>query len=508
MQTLGEVLEQTRKRNPQGIAIELNEERLTYEQLSMRVKRVAQRLQSYGLTSHDIVALLLQNTPASIIGFLALAWSGIGTIPLDPNIPPSELQTIKQQIPFVALMGERNNLNHIEQIAASRQFIDIASILANDKTQFSETEELGPTSDARSTFLYHFTSGSTGAPKAALHSQGNLVNGGALYQQTYQITSTDTLFIPIPLYHSFGMIGGFVTALLSGARVILNKRFVPSQIVNTIAQQQVSLLFATPMIYDLVARCALRETPDLKTLRYCLSSGSALSTETIEKFQARFGKPIYSVYGCTEVGIIASRWNSAHNWPLQALGRPLQGNCIRIVDEDGIDQPANTRGMLLVQTPAMFSGYYQHPEATWNVFSDNWYITGDIAYVDEQGFLYLVGRKDTFINVGGKKVNPTEVEGVLQAHPKVREAIVFGQNAGSAGEYVQAVLVLREPATTDEIAAFCRQRLATYKVPSHIQVVDEFAKTSLGKIRRSYYSNNAETPEDMKHSLVGHQIRR
>jgi long-chain acyl-CoA synthetase len=491
MQTLGEVLEASKHLYPQRIAVEREGERLTYDQLFSQVLYAARQLEAMQLTTESVVALLFQNTPTALVSFLALAWLGIGTIPLDPNLPVHELETIQQQIDFRTIIGDQASLTKLQPVFTRCNLINSDTLLpTGDASSMGPPTE--PVRNAEATFLYHFTSGSTGVPKAALHSQENLVNGATIYQQTYHVTSEDTLFVPIPLYHSFGMIAGFITSLLCGARLVLNSRFIPTQIASIIGEQQVTLFLATPMIYDLVARCALRTMPDTQALRYCLSSGSTLSPETEKKFSARFGRAVYSVYGCTEVGIIASRWGEGFDWPEQATGHPVVGVQARIVDDQGRDVPAGNEGALLVKTPAMFRGYYEHAEATQRAFLDGWYVTGDLARQDKQGYLYLIGRKDTFINVGGKKVNPAEVESVLLAHPKVKEAIVFGRQIPNMGESVHAAVVLHEDIANDELIAFCRQHLTSYKVPAHIHVYQEFARTSLGKIRRAHYTNAEE----------------
>ncbi|CAG0955970.1 partial fatty-acyl-CoA synthase, partial [Anaerolineae bacterium] len=337
---------------------------------------------------------------------------------------------------------------------------------------------------SKKTFVYHYTSGSTGRPKAALHSQTNLINGGIIYKQTYRINSEDSILAAVPLLHSFGMVAGLITALMSGARLVLIERFIPQRLVKTLAEEKITILLAVPFMYDLMARCNLLKVPDLSALRVSLSSGGQLLPDVAKKFRERYHKPVYQVYGCTEMGVIAMQWPNASEWPEHSVGCPGMGISVRIVDENGRDVLAKEVGNLLVKTPAMFAGYFGHPDATAQAFQDGWYVTGDMAWQDDQGRLYLAGRKDTFINVGGKKVNPLEVEQVLLSHSGVKEAVVFGSDAGSGGEQVYATVVPVGQVSETELIAFCRAHLAFYKVPSHIEFVKELGKTGMGKIPR------------------------
>jgi long-chain acyl-CoA synthetase len=185
------------------------------------------------------------------------------------------------------------------------------------------------------------------------------------------------------------------------------------------------------------------------------------------------------------MGVIAIQRPDDPMRPASSIGRPANGVQIYVADEFGAEVPVDTQGNLLVKTSTMFRGYYKHADATRAAFRDGWYITGDIAYRDELGYVHLVGRHATFINVGGKKVNIAEVEQVLQEHEMVREAVVFSVDADASGELIHAAVVLKGAVAVNDIVAFCRRRLAAYKVPSHIVIVEELPKTTLGKVRRN-----------------------
>jgi len=456
------------------------------------VAGMAQYLQDQGVTSDDKVVLFFRNTPASILYFLALAWLNVKVIPLEPAVSSAHnLDLIFREVPFIAILGDHPEIARSAQTLAKQgcSFINMANdvmslhgsaILINVESVSSEE-----------VFLYHYTSGSTGRPKAALHSQANLVRGGIIYKQTYQLWLEDSILVAIPLAHSFGLVAGLVASLVSGSRLVLVERFVPRLVIETLAKEGITVFVAVPFIYDLLARCHLRETPDLSMLRICLSSGAPLLPSIAKKFKHRYHKQIHQVYGTTETGVIAAQWPWKEAWPEGSVGYPLMDALVRIVDEDGKDLPTKKPGILLVKNSTMFMGYHKHGDATAKAFQEGWYITGDIAWQDDMGHLYLSGRKETFINVGGKKVNPLEVEEVLLAHPMVKEAIVYGGDAGSPGEQVRAAVVLRGQVLVSELVQFCRERVAFYKVPCHIEFVAALPKRSLGKTRRGLHSDLA-----------------
>lgn len=483
MQTIRTMLEASTKAYPEHIALQLGHATLTYRQLQDQVVSTVFHLKKEGITSGDKVALLFQNTIACAVGFLALAWLHAHVVPLEPEITSNELTTIFRDIPFSAVIGMPAKLGQFGQFASEHHYASIGLVERSAPPQavHLEDEALGATEGV---FLYHYTSGSTGKPKAALHSQANLVMGGYIYQQTYHITPTDSILLPIPLFHSFGMIGGFIASLLSGARLVLVERFIPHQLVQMLAEERISLLLAVPLMYDLIARCALRNVPDLSRLRACLCSGGPLPQETANRFSNRYHLPIYQVYGSTETGVIATQWPGECSWPQGSIGRPLMGVSVRILDEEGQKVLANQVGGLLIKTETMFMGYLNAPDVMAEILQDGWYITGDMAKQDAEGNLYLIGRKNTFINVGGRKVNPLQIEEVLLSHSMVQEALVYGCETSNASESIQAAVVAVGSPSAEELLAFCREQLPAYKVPATIEFVAELPKTSMGKLLR------------------------
>lgn len=476
MKALRTILEETASAYPEKTAIQLLEWRLTYRQLRDKVAAAAECLKNLGISSEDTVALLFQNTPFSIVSFLAMGWINGSVISLETD---DSLKTTFEEIPVKALLSDEPPQSVEPE---SYNWISTKELLEAPPSSI-DSRDAEAISTGR-TFLYQYTSGTLGNRKPALHTQENLVQGGIVYQRTYQLGSNDCILVSVPLAHSFGMVAGLIASIYSGATLVLTGSFVPRQVVNSLESEGVTILVATPFIYDLLSRCYLPNQPNLDRLRVCLSSGGSLQVSVAEAFREQFGKEIFQVYGSTEAGVVATQWPRESAWPHNSVGSPLSGVNVKVVDEKGRDQPCGQQGLLLIKTPSMFKGYYGHDEETQKAFRDGWYVTGDVASLDEGGCLYIIGRKDTFINVGGRKINPTEVQEVLLSHPLVVEVLVYGMEHFNAGQQVCAKVVVREETTENELVQFCRQRLAAYKIPAKIEFVTTLPKTGLGKIQQ------------------------
>jgi acyl-coenzyme A synthetase/AMP-(fatty) acid ligase len=483
-QSIGQILEAGTRRDPRGTILQRGHMRLSYDQLHRAVIQAANQLAGMDIMPGNLVALLFEDTPECIVAFLALARLNAGLFPVEAGITATGLESLQEEAAFTSIVGHATKLRSLERSLGSRAgcYIEVENLLlgagsARDVTNRAYSMPGMP-------FVYHYTSGSTGQPKAAVHSQANLVNGSIIYRHTFGIGPEDRILAAVPLLHSFGMVAGLLTALLTGARLLLPDRLSPHQILQTLVDEEATVLLAAPLTYDLIARAYPSGIPPLARLRLCLSSGAPLHLDTAERFRSRCGKAIYQVYGSTETGIIAAQRPDDPIRRQGSVGRPVLGVQVSIVDDQGQKLPSGATGNLLVQTPAMFSGYFQQPDEANRVFQESWYRTGDMARQDEDGLLYIVGRKDTFINVGGKKVNPPEVEEVLLRHPLVTEATVWGTKVGTSGEAVRAAVVTTDPLSATELFTFCRRHLLPHQVPMEIDFLDALPRSSVSKIRR------------------------
>jgi acyl-CoA synthetase (AMP-forming)/AMP-acid ligase II len=323
--------------------------------------------------------------------------------------------------------------------------------------------------------VLQLTSGSTGEPRIAVQSLGAVLRGGGIYRDRYRLSPADQVLVSVPLAHSFGLIGGMAAALVSGACLLTLTRFSLSGIQSGL-DAGATVLLGTPMVYELVGSALPRS--DGRALRAALSSGGALSQRTRERASASLGCAVHQIYGSTEMGLVASQFERASPWPEGCVGLAGPGVTWRLEPDDSGEEGG---GRLLVRTSTMFRGYAGHVATA--MLADGFYDTGDRARVDGAGHLYIDGRKDTFINVGGRKVNPERIERLIGEHPQVREVAVYGVEAGDAEE-VHAAVVPAASLAIEDLLAWCRSRLSAYEVPHRVRLLEELPRTGLGKVDR------------------------
>ncbi|WP_327322121.1 acyl--CoA ligase [Streptomyces sp. NBC_01210] len=325
----------------------------------------------------------------------------------------------------------------------------------------------------RNPAILGMTSGSTGEPRIVRQDLGNIEHGGRIYRETYGYTADDILG-PIPMSHSFGMMGLLAGALVSGAQIVTMPRFSVSA-VHTAIDEGATVLLGTPMIYRILGM-APRPAGSASALRALLSSGGPLPQETRARAERAFGRAVHQIYGSTEAGVIACQYDRATPWPEGSAGRIHRSVTWKVESADGDGDPG--AGRLLVRTSTLFSGYLGGGDV---LDEDGLYDTGDLVRIDAGGDLTVLARKSTFINVGGRKVNPGLVSGVLGEHDDVAEAHVFGHEEDGE-ESVHAAVVLRDPRTgVADLLAHCRGRLTAYEVPHRVHVLPELPRTALGK---------------------------
>ena len=323
--------------------------------------------------------------------------------------------------------------------------------------------------------VLQLTSGSTGEPRIAVQSLGAVLRGGRIYRDRYRLSPADEVLVSVPLAHSFGLIGGMAAALVAGASLLTLERFSLSG-VQAGLDAGATVLLGTPMVYELVGSALPRAAG--RTIRTALSSGGALSRRTRERASASLGCAVHQIYGSTEMGLVASQFDRPAPWPDDCAGLAGPGVTWRV--EPGGPGEAGA-GRLLVRTSTMFRGYAQGAGA--GTFVDGFYDTGDRAHVDGAGHLFIDGRKATFINVGGRKVNPERVERLIGEHPLVREVAVYGMEAGDAEE-VHAAVVPAAALAVEDLLEWCRSRLSPYEVPHRVRLLEDLPRTGLGKVDR------------------------
>jgi long-chain acyl-CoA synthetase len=340
--------------------------------------------------------------------------------------------------------------------------------------------------------LLTYTSGTTGAPKGAVNTHRHVAFNAQAYRSWIGLTAADVCLAGAPLFHITGLIGYIAVAMLVPMPLVLGYRFDPATMNQLAARHR-----ATYTVMAITAYTAMMNDPsvrqwDLSTLSKAYSCGAPVAPSLVERFEREVGPYIHNTYGLTETTAPSHAVPHGRRAPVDpssgalSIGVPLFNNLVRIVDENGDEVPVGELGEIAISGPEVVPGYWRRPEATASSLPDGEMRTGDIGFMDEQGWFYLVDRKKDLIIAAGYKVWPREVEDVLLEHPAVREAAVIGVPDEYRGESVKAFVSVRPHATAtpDELISFCKLRMAAYKYPRQIEIVDELPKTLTGKLLR------------------------
>jgi long-chain acyl-CoA synthetase len=330
-----------------------------------------------------------------------------------------------------------------------------------------------------------YTSGTTGTPKGAVLSHITLHMNADIPARLFAFDDADTVVVALPLFHVFALSSIMNTCVLLGGTMSLVPRFAPRAVLELIARDRATIFMGVPTMY-----IALLQTPgddlDSSSLRIAISGGAPLPAEVIDAFERRFDLAILEGYGLSETASTTTFNISAAERKIYSVGKPIWGVGVQIWDADSRPLPAGAGhvGEIVVRGPNVMTGYHENPEATAKAFAGGWFHTGDLGYLDEDGFLFIVDRIKDLIIRGGYNVYPREVEEVLYAHPAVAEVAVIGVPHAKLGEDVHAIVAVKpgQQVTEAELIEFVKERVAAYKYPRTIEFRDTLPKNATGKI--------------------------
>jgi long-chain acyl-CoA synthetase len=482
---------------PDHTALVYGEERIAYADLVERIERLASGLSQRGIGPGDAVGLVLRDDPWFVTSFHAITALGAIVVPVNPAFKQAELEFNFRATGVKAVISDERATGVCERIAAGLQgevrVISTSSAHGQADTLDALLEEGSaerlPARDPGETFVYQFSSGSTGRPKRVPRTHGQCAAEAGMYK-ALGITHEDRIFSAVPLFHTWGMGACLFGSAASGATIVILEDPHPFLLrrraaLELLERERATVFPGVPFNFRLMAEAPAGA--DLSSLRLCFSAGTALPRASFEAFGERFGVLVRQLYGSTETGMIAANMSDDPVATFESVGSAVEGVKIEIVDDDGATLPVGEVGEVTVASPASSSGYADADEASMLAFRDGRYFTGDLGRLDERGQLYLEGRKKLLIEIGGYKVDPVEVQDVIAAHPAVAQAIVVGVSGESADEeLVKAVVVPKEDCEEAELIAFCRERLANYKVPRTVEFRDEIPTSPLGKVLRKY----------------------
>jgi long-chain acyl-CoA synthetase len=342
-----------------------------------------------------------------------------------------------------------------------------------------------------------YTSGTTGQPKGAELTHENLLKNATVSRESlFEINEDDVVLGALPLFHSFGQTVCMNCSALGGGALTFIPRFDPGKALEIIQRDSVTVFAGVPTMYNAMLNDPQAGEIDASCLRICVSGGAAMPGELMKAFEEKFGCKILEGYGLSETSPVASFNHPDSERKAGSIGTPIQGVEMKVVDENDKDVEQGETGEIVIRGHNVMKGYWKRDDATEEAMRGGWFHTGDMAYVDEDGYFFIVDRKKDMIIRGGYNVYPREIEEVLYQHPAVLECAVVGVPDDSLGEEIGAVVVLKEgeDAEADELQAHVKSEVAAYKYPRKIWFADELPKTATGKIVK----REIEIPEAVK----------
>ena len=482
---------------------------VTYMELLMKVDRAADMFFEHGVRKGDRVAVAHRNSIDTVVANFGLYKLGAVCIPMNFMVTkPEELEFILKDSGAKAVVTQAEFIRHYVKVLPSLP--DIKYIFSTDEipssvqdnpavlTFWDEVEKStyheetsNPCAGLDDLAFILYTSGTTGLPKGAMLTHGNLASNVISAAQIFKITDEDVFLCLLPMFHSFAWTTCVVIPLYLNLKVVIVANIMPaSHWLSAMGSEKVTLILAVPQIYAVLSKEAkgfkrlyLQFWP-FKDVRFAVSGAAPLTQEIKDRFEQKIGVPILEGYGLTETSPVVSV-NTEELQKIKSVGPSLPAVSVIVLDDDGKELPRNQEGELCIKGPNVFRGYFNNPKATQDAFTqDGWFKTGDIGVIDDDGFIFIKDRKKDMIIIKGLKVFSAQVEAVICEHPAIEECAIIGVPDGRGGEFVKCYAVKKEGAelSDNDFRKFLKQHLDTYKRPRDFEFVDELPKNALKKV--------------------------
>jgi long-chain acyl-CoA synthetase len=494
---------------------------LTYYEIKQQADKLAASLSQLGIQKGDRVGIMLPNCPQYIISIFAILRLGAIVVNINPIYTPREVELVAQDSGMIALIAFDSVAPIVLGVKANSKIDNV--IITSLLDYSAKPESAPPIPDGALSFVelikiagdakppvvsidakkdiavLQYTGGTTGVPKGAMITHFNAfanVLQMHMWGREFYKAGEGRVLLVIPFYHIYGLTCGILLGTWQASLLILIPKYDVTMVLEAIQKYEPTYFPAVPTLF-----ISLLNHPDAKKFGLDrvkrFNSGSApLPVEVIEQFEHMSGAMVYEGYGLTEASPTTHSTPTLAKRKIGSIGLPIPGVECKIVDLETGEQdvPVGEDGELCIRGPQVMKGYWNKPEETALALRDGWLYTGDIARMDEDGFFYIVQRKKDMIIVSGFNVYPGEVEDVLFGHPAVMEAAVIGVPDDYRGESVKAFVVLKSEAqaTTDDLLAYCRERLAKYKIPASIEITEGLPKSNVGKILRRVLRDTEE----------------
>lgn len=458
---------------------------VTYAQLREEVAKFRTYFYQIGIRSGDNVGLFSRNSVEYVCSYMAIASLGAVVVPFNFQLTAREIAYIVKDAGMKHIVTA-DSLDIAEELDKYGYRQGVGQILISDiKRQISQMVELAPSFDDQmqedQPCVIIYTSGTTGNPKGAVLSHKNLVCNARDLQQLLSISAQDTVLCVLPMYHCFAWTCAVLNPLLCGASITVLDAFAPKEALNAIKEYGVTVMYGVPPIYNLLTRAGTPE--DMQSVRLFVCGGASLPENVARQFRQRYGKGVTEGYGLSEASPVVTL-NPVGKTKYCSIGKALPSLEVRVVNAKGEILPPNEVGELIVKGPSVMTGYFNLPLETSLALRDGWLYTGDLAYQDTDGYIFIVDRLKDMIISNGENVYPREIEELLYAYPGIVEAAVIGMPDDLRGQAVCAYIVMAPDQVFDKkaVKSYLQGKLATYKMPRDFVTVDVLPKNQTGKV--------------------------
>ena len=473
---------------------------LTYHELKAHSDALARGLLQAGMSPGDRVMILLPRVPEAYIAYMAALKAGLVVLPCSEMLMPSDIRYRMEHAEVAGVIADGMLTGRVDEAATDYSGLKLRIARGEGSGDWIPMEEVAvqdgsvtlPQVRSDDIAFISYTSGTTGGPKGVIHHHSwAIAHQAVAAKKWWGVRETDTVWATAGPGWAKWVWSPFISTLGSGATgLVYQGRFDPEKYLSLMQQYRVNVLCCTPTEYRMMAKVEQLERFDLSALRSAVSAGEPLNREVIDTFRKHFGVEVRDGYGQTENTLLVGTLLGMETKP-GSMGKPTPGNRVAIIDENGQELPPGQVGDIAVHkdAPALFKGYFRDPERTAESFRGDWYLTGDQAKMDEDGYFWFEGRADDIIISSGYTIGPFEVEDALVKHPSVRECAVVASPDPVRGAIVKAFVVLKRPEEASEqlvkeLQEHVKRVTAPYKYPREIEFVSDLPKTTSGKIRR------------------------
>jgi long-chain acyl-CoA synthetase len=487
MPNLADLLSNSTAARPDHVAIRLDDLELPYAALDDAAARVAGLLRAKGVEPGDRVGIMLPNVPYFPACYFGALRAGAAVVPMNVLLKEREVAYYLGDAGAKLLFAwhEFADAAHAGAEQAGTECVlvepgELEALLARIEPVAEVTER-----DAADTAVILYTSGTTGAPKGAELTHGNLLRNVEVSVEIFGLDERAVTLGALPLFHAFGQTCGLNATIAVAGTLTLLPRFDGGKALEIIERDRVTVFEGVPTMYAAMLHHPRATEADVSVLEVCVSGGAAMPVEVMRAFEQRFGCQILEGYGLSETSPVASFNRRDRERKPGSIGVPVEGVEMRVVDDEGTELPRGEVGEIVIRGHNVMKGYWQRADATAAAIdADGWFRTGDMARIDEDGFFFIVDRKKELVIRGGFNVYPREIEEVVYEHPAVREAAVVGVPHDTLGEEVGVAIALKVgvEASAAELREFVKARVAAYKYPRKVWFVDELPKGPTGKI--------------------------